>query len=31
MPILELDPRLTLNLLRAVIGRLRHADMQLRH
>ena len=31
MPILERDPRLTLNLLRVVIGRLRHADMQLRH
>jgi len=31
MPILERDPKLTLNLLREVIGRLRHADMQLRH
>lgn len=31
MPILERDPRLTLNLLTEVIGRLRRADMQLRH
>ena len=31
MPILEREPALTLNLLRSVVGRLRHADMQLRH